>query len=143
MRKLTALGSIMLMTSASACTAHGNAAQNDVGLLCAVEGTSMLRPVMSDQAVCAVFKTKIDTALMRKTVVVRSVSKGEPADWIKIDVRFSKSGTASAIVVQSNGGKQTDHPEIAVDVMDKAMGASDVATLAAEVAKFIAQTAKN
>ena len=131
------------MTSASACTAHGNVAQYDVGLACAVEGAGLLKPEMSNAAVCAEFQTKIEAALARKTIAVNSTAGAESVDWIKIDVRFSKPSTASAMVVQRTGGKQTDHPEIAVDVMDKAIGSSDVATLATEVAKFIAQTAKN
>ena len=142
MQKLTALGSILLMTSASACTAHGNVAQNDVGLFCSVNGAKFLEPAMTDQAVCAAFKTKIDSALTRQTVAVNSVSEALPADWIKIDVRFSKPGTASAKFEQSTGGKQTVHPEIAVDVMDKAMGPNDVDTLASAVAKVLAETPK-
>ena len=130
------------MTSATACTAHGSVVQNDVGFLCAVHGTKLLEPVMTDQAVCEAFKTKIDAAMTRKTVAVNSVSEAVPADWIKIEVRFSKPGTASAMVVQRTGGKETAHPEIAVDVMDKAMGPNDVGTLAFAVAKFLAETPK-
>ena len=132
----------MLMTTASACTAHGNVAQTELGFLCLVEGTKLLNPAMNDEGVCAAFKTKIDSALARQTVTVNSVSEGEPADWIKIEVRFSKPGTASAMAVQRTGGKQTVHPEIAVDVMDKAMGPIDVDTLAAAVAKVLAETPK-
>ena len=130
------------MISASACTAHGNAAQNDVALLCSVDGVKLLNPVMNDEGVCAVFKTKIDSALTRPTVTVNSVSEAAPADWIKIDVRFSKPGTASAMVVQRTSGKETAHPEIAVDVMDKAIEPSDVDTLASAVAKFLAESKK-
>ena len=143
MLKLTALGLMMLMTGASACTAHGNATQNDVGLLCTARGTNMLRPAISDQAVCAMFQTKIDAALTRKIIAVNSVSLVEPADWIKIDVRFLKPGTASATVVQRISGKETAHPEIAVDVMDKFMGPNDVGTLASAVAKYLAETPKH
>ena len=131
------------MISASACTAHGNTAQNDVGLLCTAKGTNMLQPVMSEQSVCAVFQTKINTALTRKTVAVNSVAHGEPAKWIKIDVRFLKPGTASARVVQRTNGKETAHPEIAVDVMDKAIGPDDVGKLASAVAKFLAETSNH
>ena len=142
MRKLTALGATILMTSATACTAHGNVAQNDVGFLCSVQGAKLLNAAMNDEGICAVFKTKIDSALTRQTVTVNSVSEAVPADWIKIEVRFSKPGTASAILVQRTSGKETAHPEIAVDVMDKAMGPNDVDMLAAAVAKFLAETTK-
>jgi hypothetical protein len=142
MRKFTALGSILLMTNASACTAHGNVAQTELGLLCSVEGTKLLNPAMNDEGVCAVFKTKIDSALARQTVTVNSLSEAVPADWIEIDVRFSKPGTASAKLVQYTSGKETAYPEIAVDVMDKAMGPNDVDTLASTVAKALAETPK-
>ena len=132
----------MLMTSATACTAHGNVAQNDVGFLCSVQGAKLLNAAMNDEGICAVFKTEIDSALTRQTVMVNSVSEAVPADWIKIEVRFSKPGTASAMVVQRTSGKETAHPEIAVDVMDKAMGPSDVGTLASAVAKFLTETPK-
>ena len=130
------------MTSATACTAHGNVAQNDVGFLCSVEGAKLLNPAMNHEGICAVFKTEIDNALTRQTVTVNSVSEAVPADWIKIDVRFSKPGTASAMVVQRTDGKETVHPEIAVDVMDKAIGPNDVDTLASAVAKVLAETPK-
>lgn len=142
MRKLTALGSTLLLTSVTACTAHGNVAENDAGLLCSVDGAKLLNPAMNDEGVCAVFQTKIDAALTRKTVVVNSVSEDEPADWIKIDVRFSKPGTATAMVVQRTAGKVIAHPEIAVDVMDKTMGPNDVDRLAATVAKVMAEAPK-
>lgn len=130
------------MTGTSACTAQTNKAQNDVAFLCTVDGAKLLSPAMSSEDVCAVFKTKIDDALTRKTIVVNSVSEAVPADWIKIDVRFSKPGIASAMVVQSAGGKETAHPEIAVDVMDKFMGPNDVGTLASAVVKYLAETPK-
>lgn len=142
MRKLKALGAIILMTSATACTAHGNVAQNDVGFLCSVQGAKLLNAAMNDEGICAVFKTKIDSALTRQTVMVNSVSEAVPADWIKIEVRFSKPGTASAMVVQRTSGKETAHPEIAVDVMDKFMGPDDVGTLASAVAKYLAESKK-
>lgn len=130
------------MTSATACTAHGNVAQNDVGFLCSVQGAKLLNAAMNDEGICAVFKTKIDSALTRQTVMVNSVSEAVPADWIKIEVRFSKPGTASAMVVQRTSGKETAHPEIAVDVMDKFMGPDDVGTLASAVAKYLAESKK-
>ena len=142
MRRLTVLGAAALMTSASACTAHEAVTQNDVGILCSVDGGKMLNPAISDEAVCAMFKTKIDGISKRQTVSLKSLSDAGSADWIKIDVRFSKPGTATAIVVQRTSGKETAHPEIAVDVMDKAMGPSDVDTLASAVAKYLAETPK-
>lgn len=83
------------------------------------------------------FKVKIDAALKRKTIAINSVSETVRADWIMLDVRFLMSRTASAVVKQSTAGQQTNHPEIAVDVMDKVIGPSDVGTLASEVAKVL------
>jgi predicted hydrolase (HD superfamily) len=134
---------MIAMTSASACTAQTNKAQNDVAFLCSVDGAKLLDPAMSSENVCALFKTKIDDALSRKTIAVNSVSDAVPADWIKLNVRFSQLGTASAMVVQRTEGNETAHPEIAVDVMDKAMGPNDVVTLASAVAKFLSETIKD
>ncbi len=142
MRGLAVLGSTILMANATACTAHEPAAQNHVGFLCAVDSTKMLKPDMSSEAVCALFKSKIDDALKQKTVVVQDEAGALPANWIKLEVRFSMPRTASATVVQSASGKETTHPEIAVDVMDKPMGPNDVGTLASTVAQYLADNSK-
>ena len=137
MRVFVALGFSVLMTCASACTAQNTRVQNDVGFFCSVKGEKHLSPVMSSEAICDVFKVKIDAALKRKTIAINSVSETVRADWIMLDVRFLMSRTASAVVKQSTAGQQTNHPEIAVDVMDKVIGPSDVGTLASEVAKVL------
>lgn len=140
MRGLAVLGSTICMTSFTACTAHQPMDQNTVGFLCAVDSTKMIRPNMSDEAVCALFKVQIDDVLKQKTIAVDDASHALPPNWLKIEVRFSMPGTASASLVQSTGGKDTVHPEIAVDVMDKAMEPKDVGMLASAVAKYLAET---
>ena len=142
MRGLAVLGSTILMANATACTAHEPAAQNNVGFLCAVDSTKMLKPDMSSEAVCAVFESKIDDALKQKTTVVQDEAGALPASWIKLEVRFSMPGTASALVVQSAGGKEITHPEIAVDVMDKYTEPNDVGTLASAVARYLEEKTK-
>jgi hypothetical protein len=127
------------MTSASACTAHSPVAHSDVGFLCSVDSTKMLTPKMSSDEVCSLFKAKIDEALNQKTVVSNDVPGALPANWIKVDVRFSMPGTATATVIQSTGGQETAHPEIAVDVMDKAMEPNDVGMLASAVGKYLSE----
>jgi hypothetical protein len=136
------LGATLFMTSASACTAHDDKMQREVAFMCSVDGAKFLSPAMSSEDICALFKTKIDDAMKEKTVISTSHSKAMPADWIKLDVQLLKRGTASAMVVQKTDGRETVHPEIAVDVIDKAMGPSDISKLASEVAKFLAETAK-
>ena len=142
MRATAILGSTILMTSATACTAREPVAQNNVGFLCAVDSTKMLNPGMTSDQVCALFKAKIDDALQQKTMVVQDEAGALPASWIKLEVRFSMPGTASATVVQSASGKETTHPEIAVDVMDKYMEPNDVETLASAVAQYLAEKTK-
>ena len=141
MRNLAVLRSTIMMTSASACTAHQPMDQSTVGFLCAVDSTKMIKPNMDSEAVCALFKTKIDDVLKRKTVAIEDGPNALPADWIKVEVRFSMPGTTSATVVQSADGKETTHPEIAVDVMDKALEPSDIGTLASAVAKYLGENA--
>ncbi len=142
LRGVSTLGFIALMTSASACTAHDGVKQTGVGYLCAVDSTKMIAPIMSEDQVCALFKAKIDDALQQKTVTVDSASKVLPEKWMKLEVRFSMPATASATFVQSTNGKETVHPEIAVDVMDKAMGPKDVDMLASAAAKYLAENQK-
>jgi hypothetical protein len=139
---LFAFGSVIVMTSASACTAHPSAAPAGIGFVCGVDNTKMISPVMGEKEVCAFFKAKTDDALKQKTVAMGDEVAALPANWLKLEVRFSMPGTASAIITQSKSGKKTIHPEIAVDVMDKAMGPSDVKTLAAAVGQYLADTAK-
>ena len=127
------------MTSASACTAHTPIAQSDIGFLCSVDSTKMLTPKMSRDEVCSLFKAKIDEALNQKTLVSDDVSGALAADWIKLEVRFSMPGTATATLIQSTGGQETAHPEIAVDVMDKAMEPNDVGMLASAVGKYLSE----
>ena len=143
MRKLIALGSILLMTIATACTAHSVIANDKTGFLCAVEGEKLLNPAMSDQAVCAMFKTKVDDALARQTVSIDSPSKAGSAGWVQIRLRFSKPGSASARIVQNAEGKVTNYPELGVDVMDRTMGPKDVERLAMEVAKLFTALKKD
>jgi hypothetical protein len=142
MRGLAILGSTILMTNATACTAHEPIAQNNVGFLCAVDGTKMLKPDMSSDEVCSLFKAKIDDALKQKTMVVQDESGALPANWFKLEIRFSMPARASALVVQSADGQEITHPEIAVDVVDKYMAPSDVGTLASAVAQYLAEKTK-
>jgi hypothetical protein len=139
---LSALGSVIMMISASACTAHSNAAPSSIGFFCGVDSAKMLSPAMSNDEVCALFKTKIDEALKPSALVAGDESAALPANWLKLEVRFSTPGTASATVTKSKSGKETVHPEIAVDVMDKAMGPSDVNMLADAVGQYLADAAK-
>ena len=142
-RQWIGVGCVLLMTAASACSAHSGAIHDSADLLCTVEGVKLLSPAMNSDAVCEIFKAKIDEKLARKTVSVNSASEPDSANWIKLNIRFSHPGTASAMVVQNESGMQTIHPEIAVDVMDKAIGRTEVTMLAVEVARTVAKAQKN
>jgi hypothetical protein len=111
--------------------------QTETEFLCSVKGAELLSPAMTDASVCSMFKNRIDQALANPARTLKTVSAASSADWIKLAIRFSKPGTASAALVRKNGGRETVHPEIAVDVMDKPLGQRDVKKLADEVAKLV------
>lgn len=128
-------GAILLMATASACAQH--AAPGSVNLLCRVEGVKLLSPATTEDAVCGEIKREIDGALSRQTTIVKTLASAGKADWIKVDVRIAQPGTASATVVQSVGGREAAHPEIAVDVMDKSLGSKEINRLATEIARAV------
>ena len=78
----------MLMTSATACTAHSNIANAKTGFLCTVDGEKLLNPPMSEQAMCALFKTKVDDALAQQTVTIDSISNAGSSGWVQISLRW-------------------------------------------------------
>jgi hypothetical protein len=129
------------MTLSTACSAQSGAAQAEVGFLCSVRGAELLIPSLTDAAVCKMFKDRIDQTLTHPTQAVKTVVSSSAAEWIKLDIRFSKPGTAAAVLVRKEGGREVAHPEIAVDVMDKPMGQNEVKKLAAEVAKLVSESA--
>ncbi len=140
-RVVSVIGSGLLMAAASACSAQ-TATSNAIELSCSVEGGKLLSSAITDDAVCGEIRREIDGALSRQTKTVRSIASTSRTDWIKIDVRFVQPATATAAIVQRVGGREIVHPEIAVDVMDKAFGPKEIKLLAAEIARVIGKSTK-
>ncbi len=125
---------MVFMTVSSGCTAPISATSDSVEFVCTVDGAKLLLPGSTDASICATFKQHVDEALPQASKAVQSASG---ADWIKVDIRFSKPASASAVVTRKNGAGERVHPEITVDVMDKPLGENEVKRLAEEVAKLV------
>lgn len=140
LRALSVPGALALMAAASACSAQGLTA-NKVELLCTVDGAKLLPSGTDEAALCAEMQREIDTALAPRSTV-KSVARIGSADWIKVEVRLQhKPATASARIIQKTGSQEIVHPEIAVDVMDKALGRKEMKRLVTEVARSVAKAA--
>jgi hypothetical protein len=145
--KATAIGKIVsvavgLTMASAACSAPISSNKTKSAFLCSVKGVQHLGAGTTDAAVCDMFKTRIEKALAAKMKVAKSASGVVEGDWIKVDVRLVKSGTATAILTQKIGSKQKAYPAIAVDVMDKPLGQKEVEMLAREVARQISGPAR-
>lgn len=137
-RRLPAVVAIICMTASTACSAETATTTSEIGFSCSVVGNKLLSPSVTTSSVCATFKDRIDGALVKPTKTMKALSNAGAGDWIKLDVRFSQPGTATAIVVLNAGGRKIVHPEIAVDVMDRPLGQSEIEKLATEVVKLVA-----
>jgi hypothetical protein len=135
------VGAILLMASVPSCTAQ-SAAPASVQLVCSVTGAKSLPDEWTSDAVCAEMKREIDRALSRPVTDVKSIAAIGNTDWIRVDVKFTQPATAAATVVQRIGAREVAHPEIAVDVMDKSLGAKEIKLLAGEVARAVAKATK-
>jgi hypothetical protein len=140
-RAFSAFGAACFMTLSTACSTQSGAVRTEVGFLCSVKGAELLIPSMTNTAVCKMFKDRIDQALAHPTQAVKTVVSSSAAEWIKLNIRFSKPGTAAAVLVRRDGAREFSHPEIAVEVMDKPLGQNEVIKLAAEVAKLVSESA--
>lgn len=136
---LARAGTILLVTGSAACTAHNSGTRKDISFSCTVSGTKLADSGLNEAAVCAQFRTKIEEALFHKTVVAQTHAATGVGHWIKVDIRYTKSGSIIATVREENGANGTSYPEIAVDVSDRPIGQQDVNLLATEVARAIAK----
>jgi hypothetical protein len=127
------------MTLSSACSAPISATKKQAEFLCIVNGASHLPASMNSISVCDMFKDRIDLVLPKPTAVVKSLSSSVDSEWFKVDVRISKQNSAGAVLTRKSGALQTVHPEIVIDVMDKALGKQELARLADEVAKLVSE----
>jgi hypothetical protein len=136
LRAIRAVGFGFVLMQSSACSATQSAPSKETQYLCAVSGAEVLRPQMTIDAVCAAFKERIDAQLAQPSKAAAGVALTD-ADWIKLEIKFAKTGTAIARVKMKRSGIEVAHPEIAVDVMDRSLGPDHVAMLAKEVAKLV------
>jgi hypothetical protein len=134
----TVLAGFLVMQS-TACSATALKTNSDIELLCSVKGVEILGTGHSDSSICSVFRDKIGKNLPHPLKIVQSFSQPASIDRIKVEIRFSKAGSASALAVRQTDGVDRAYPEIVVDVMDKSLGQNEVDMLAAEVAKMISQ----
>jgi hypothetical protein len=121
----------------SACSAPIGARGIAMEYQCDVDGAETVTPAMLPSQVCAMFKEHIDIALARRTVGVKSLSDASGGEWVKVSVRITKRGSATALVSQKEGSREKSYPEIRVDVMDKALGEDELKMLAKEVGKIL------
>lgn len=126
-----------LLIMASACSSPISATKNQSQFQCDVTGVAMLPEQLDEASVCAMFKDRIDARLPLPAKTVNAVSKAGGGDWLKLDVRISKNNSAGAVLSRQNGGREMVHPEIVIDVMDKALGKQELEKLADEVAKLV------
>jgi hypothetical protein len=111
--------------------------------VCKVSGVSAIHPATSQAAVCASFKQQIDRAMAVDTQLVGTLPVESRGEWITVDLRFLKSGSATADIVSRLRSKTLIHPQIAVDVMDKSLGSGEVSKLAREVARRVSSANEN
>jgi hypothetical protein len=140
-RRSRGLGAVVLpfavMTISTGCSANIGTAEAETTFHCVASGAEQLKPAMDEAAICSLFQQSVDKMLARPVTPVKSLSAGASGDWIKIDIRLTNKRSVSAIVSQKNGASEVTHPEVAVDVMDKALSKRELEILAGEVAKLV------
>jgi hypothetical protein len=125
------------MTVSSGCSANIGPAKTETSFHCVASGAEQLAPAIDEAAICSLFQQSIDAALVRPVTAVKVISAATPGDWIKVEVRLTNKRNVSAIVMQKNGVSEVTHPEVAVDVMDKALSRRELDILAREVARLV------
>jgi hypothetical protein len=121
---LVAGGGVMGQSAASAATA------GPVALICTVSGLAKHRGALTDEAVCARFALRIREALGLAVTPARQVPAGSGKRWVKLQIKLLPRGRAEAALTSRLHGKATDHPILAVQVMDKPMELGDIDRLA-------------
>ncbi len=101
---------------------------------CSVEGSAIAG---SPDAICAAFQKSFQKAVKTSTHLVSDVAANSRSDRIDVQVRVMKRGSIFARVIEVRAGKIQNHPEIAIDVMDRRLAFRDIETLADESAKLV------
>lgn len=125
------------LTMSVACSGPMNAARNGTGFYCTVEGASYLPTSVDSAAICDLFKSRIDAQLPKPSMAVDSSTQANAPNWVKIEISVSKRDSIGAVLTQRIGAKETVHPEIVIDIMDKSLGNQELNRLADTVAQRV------
>ncbi len=128
---------VVALSVASGCSANIGAAKRETAFYCQVSGAEQLKPAMTESAICDLFQNNLAKVAGGAMTPMKSLTASTSGDWVKVDIRLSKGRSATAVVSQRTGASEQTYPEIAVDVMDKALSKSELEILAGEVAKLV------
>ncbi len=104
---------------------------------CTVSGEKLLVPAVAPSQVCE----RMRAALGKATGLALRLNSTplSPADqsWMRVTLRFTRSGIASARLETASHGRVTMHPDVNIGVSDRAMDLGVVDNLARELAKRV------
>jgi hypothetical protein len=101
-----------------------------VALVCTVVGAPKDRGGFTDEAICERFSARIREALDLPVKQAGKVPARAGGRWVKLEIKLQPRGRAEAVLTSRLHGKATNHPLLAVQVMDKPMDLDDIDRLA-------------
>jgi hypothetical protein len=126
------------MSDHAAQAASTPPAEPQVALACTLSGHPKHRAGLSEETVCERFALRIREALGVPVKLVGSLPGGERARWVRLEVKLLPRGRVEAALTSRLRGKATNHPALAVQVMDKPLGLSEIDRLARLAGKTLA-----
>jgi hypothetical protein len=134
-----ALSKILGIAAMAGLAASSGASGQKCWFACRVSGEKLLSPQMSAKTVCDRLHQSVNRALRTPAVSTNKLSDHDRAhaNWIELDVRFSRPGTATARLARRSGVQVTRYPEFAIDVSDRPLDAATIETLSREIEKRI------
>lgn len=125
------------MGHTSASAAATRPVEPPVELVCTVSSLPKGSGELTSEAICTSFLRRIREALSVPVTQTGSLPAGDRGRWVKLDVRLSPRGRAEAALTSRLHDKATSHPILAVQVMDKSLGLSEIDRLARLVGKTL------
>lgn len=110
-----------------------------VTLVCTVSGAPKGQSGFDPAAVCRNLADRIGPALGARIVPAATLPSAATARWVRVAIRISPPGRIEAALTTHLDGKATSHPSLGVQVVDKAMGLSEIDRLARLVAQTLAE----